>query len=81
MRNSDIVRTKTICSMLTIALVRLYITQMSEVKWNKEAFNQLVMKPDKKDLVEALVSIQIAGIKSTDYISGKGNGLIALLHG
>jgi hypothetical protein len=61
--------------------VNLNISQMSPIKWNKQAFDRLVLKREKKDLIKALVVIQIAGNKSTDYISGKGNGLIVLLHG
>jgi hypothetical protein len=61
--------------------VNLYVSQMSPIKWNKQAFERLVLKREKKDLIKALVVIQIAGNKSTDFISGKGNGLIVLLHG
>ena len=36
---------------------------------------------DTKHLVEALISNQVKAEMSTDLISGKGNGLIILLHG
>ncbi|KAF2868400.1 P-loop containing nucleoside triphosphate hydrolase protein [Massariosphaeria phaeospora] len=49
--------------------------------WNKKAFDTLVLDFETKELVEALVSKQIASQKSTDLIAGKGNGLIMLLHG
>ena len=54
---------------------------ISEVSWNKEAFKSLVVDRKTKELIQALVSNQLAAEKSTDLISGKGNGLILLLHG
>ncbi len=36
---------------------------------------------DTKNLVEALISNQVKAEMATDLISGKGNGLIMLLHG
>ncbi|MCJ1385305.1 hypothetical protein MMC17_008427 [Xylographa soralifera] len=52
-----------------------------DVKWNREAFQTLVIDPKARDLIRALVSNQLATEKSTDLIAGKGNGLIMLLHG
>jgi len=49
--------------------------------WNKEAFKSLVLDRKTKGLIEALISNQLEAEKSTDLISGKGNGLILLLHG
>jgi SpoVK/Ycf46/Vps4 family AAA+-type ATPase len=54
---------------------------MSEITWNKQAFKDLVVGEETKVLVQALVTNQLAAEKSTDSISGKGNGLIILLHG
>ncbi|KAF5878921.1 putative aaa family atpase protein [Botrytis fragariae] len=51
------------------------------VVWDKKAFKKLVLAQKTKDLIEALIVNQIAAEKSTDLISGKGNGLIILLHG
>jgi hypothetical protein len=51
------------------------------VTWNKEAFESLVVDDETKELIQALVTNQIAAERSTDLISGKGNGLIILLHG
>lgn len=59
----------------------LEVDRISEVKWNVEAFENLVINPKAKDLIRALVSNQLAGEKATDLIAGKGNGLILLLHG
>lgn len=49
--------------------------------WDKKAFKKLVLRQETKDLIEALIVNQIAAERSTDLISGKGNGLILLLHG
>ncbi|KAK3312174.1 hypothetical protein B0H66DRAFT_570194 [Apodospora peruviana] len=57
------------------------VDQIREVDWNKKAFENLVIDNDTKHLVKALISNQIKAEKGTDLISGKGNGLIILLHG
>jgi hypothetical protein len=65
--------------------VDLAVDRIHDVKWNKKAFEKAfedhVVDEDTKHLVEALVSKQIEAEGSTDLISGKGNGLIILLHG
>ncbi|KAH8625779.1 hypothetical protein IG631_19658 [Alternaria alternata] len=55
-----------------------------DIKWNKEVFeNQLVLQEGKKELVKALVSVHIEKDSTigTDFMDGKGEGLIILLHG
>lgn len=64
-----------------LLLVDIEVDRIQEVKWNKKAFENLVVDEDTKHLVEALISNQIKAEMSTDLISGKGNGLILLLHG
>lgn len=59
----------------------LVADRVSDVKWNKEAFQKVVVERQAKDLIRALVSNQLAAEVSTDLIAGKGNGLILLLHG
>ena len=54
---------------------------MSDVVWNKTAFDRLVLKTRTKDMIQALVSVHISMSGTTDIIDGKGNGLIILLHG
>ena len=49
--------------------------------WNKKAFESLVVENETKELIQALVTNQLKAEQSTDLISGKGNGLIILLHG
>ncbi|KAH0565969.1 hypothetical protein GP486_000637 [Trichoglossum hirsutum] len=60
------------------ALLAEYITPIS---WNKMAFDRLVLKPEAKELIQALVIVHISSKQSADMIEGKGNGLIILLHG
>ena len=59
----------------------LFVNRITEVVWNKQAFKDLVAEPETKELVQALVMKQINAKKSTDFVAGKGNGLIMLLHG
>jgi hypothetical protein len=59
----------------------LEVYQIGDVVWNTEAFEGLVLDKKTKRLIQALVSNQIEAEKGTDLISGKGNGLILLLHG
>ncbi|KAF2673829.1 P-loop containing nucleoside triphosphate hydrolase protein [Microthyrium microscopicum] len=61
--------------------VDMEVDRICEVVWNKLAFEHLVVEAGTKDLVQALVTNQIAAEKSTDLISNKGNGLVMLLHG
>jgi Cdc6-like AAA superfamily ATPase len=59
----------------------LWVDSIKDVKWNKTAFEDLVAEPDTKELVKAVIMNHIDTKKSTDFVSGKGNGLIMLLHG
>lgn len=59
----------------------LQADKIGEVVWNDEAFESLVLKQQTKNLIQALTSNQIEAEQATDLISGKGNGLILLLHG
>jgi hypothetical protein len=72
------------------SLVSLYVNRIEPVKWNKEAFERLVLPPRTKELLKALLvhngskgSEQRGfwGGKRQDLIAGKGTGLIVLLHG
>ncbi|RDW58185.1 hypothetical protein BP6252_13596 [Coleophoma cylindrospora] len=59
----------------------LQVDRIREVVWNKDAFKSLVLDQKTKDLIEALIRNQLEAEEATDLISGKGNGLILLLHG
>ncbi|RAH40814.1 P-loop containing nucleoside triphosphate hydrolase protein [Aspergillus brunneoviolaceus CBS 621.78] len=61
--------------------IDLEVEHISDVRWNTQAFENLVTEEQTKDLLEALVRNQLSIETSTDLISGKGNGLIILLHG
>ncbi|KAH0565265.1 hypothetical protein GP486_001346 [Trichoglossum hirsutum] len=61
--------------------VDLEVDHIKDVTWNKSAFKNLVVDEETKELVQALVTNQLAAEKGTDLIGGKGNGLIILLHG
>ena len=61
--------------------MNLLVANAAEVNWNDEAFDTLVVDDETKELIMALVTNKIEISKSTDLISGKGNGLIVLLHG
>lgn len=59
----------------------LKMSGVTDVVWNKRAFDSLVAEPETKEFVQALVTNQLAANKSTDLISGKGSSLVILLHG
>ncbi|TVY59635.1 hypothetical protein LSUE1_G008802 [Lachnellula suecica] len=60
---------------------QLQVDNTSPVDWDTRAFESLVVDPTSKLLIQALVTNQVAAEKGTDVMSGKGNGLIVLLHG
>ncbi|KAL8741987.1 MAG: hypothetical protein Q9190_005468 [Brigantiaea leucoxantha] len=71
--------------------IHIFVDSIHPVTWNKKAYERLVLPPRTKDLVRALATVRtsqrgvkqglgVAG-KRTDITSGKGNGLIMLLHG
>ena len=59
----------------------LEVDQIRDVTWNKQSFDHLVIEPETKTLIRALITNQIAREQGTDIIESKGNGLIILLHG
>ncbi|KAF8859308.1 hypothetical protein BDZ45DRAFT_742549 [Acephala macrosclerotiorum] len=61
--------------------VQVSVELISNVQWNKEAFDRLVMNPRKKELAKALVMIHNTTDQSADIMEGKGNRLIVLLPG
>lgn len=54
---------------------------MTDVVWNTEAFEFLVIDSETKLLIQAVVTNRIHTSENTDLIQGKGNGLFILLHG
>ncbi|KAJ5889029.1 ATPase AAA-type core [Penicillium taxi] len=59
------------------------ISGVSEIKWDTEAFDSLVLPANQKSIVKALVESHSfhAAENIDDVIQGKGKGLVAVLHG
>jgi predicted ATPase with chaperone activity len=67
---------------LTCDVVSLDVDSIGPIEWNKKAFDRLVLDKGNKEMIYALVDIHTSqNAKMDDIISGKGNGLILLLHG
>ncbi|KAK0612921.1 P-loop containing nucleoside triphosphate hydrolase protein [Bombardia bombarda] len=60
---------------------KLLVEHIRPTNWNKTAFDRLVLDPDKKSLITAMVTEHVVSDTSADIIEGKGNGLIILLYG
>ncbi|KAF2169420.1 hypothetical protein M409DRAFT_20639 [Zasmidium cellare ATCC 36951] len=65
--------------------VNLRVDDIKPVVWNKQAFKDLVIADDDdgdtKQLIRALVQNKIQSDEGIDFVDGKGNGLVLLLHG
>ncbi len=64
----------------------LHVEYVTDVESQKDDYSKyLVLEPKVKNDIEALckmhVQSKIAKVSSTDFIKGKGEGLIFLLHG
>jgi SpoVK/Ycf46/Vps4 family AAA+-type ATPase len=61
----------------------LLVEHFCKISWNQAVFkHRLVLEPRKKRLLKALVSIHLTKSRlQTDFLEGKGEGLIMLLHG
>ena len=59
------------------------IAGLKEIQWDEGAFDSLVIPHDQKDVVRALVESHSysASKNIDDVIQGKGQGLVAVLHG
>jgi len=68
-------------NMLIRGIGYLFVENIQPITWNKDAFKRLVLHPDKKSLITAMVKEHVLSDLSADVIEGKGNGLIVLLHG
>lgn len=65
-----------------LAIESLNVTQLKPVAFRKNAWDRLVLDPQYKDIVQAMVASYVdktAGLE--DLVAGKGAGLVALLHG
>lgn len=59
----------------------LKVEGIEKVVWNTRVFESLEIEQDSKDLIEALVRYKIERDEGIDSVSGKGSGLVVLLHG
>ncbi|KAL4792850.1 hypothetical protein BDV19DRAFT_245785 [Aspergillus venezuelensis] len=59
------------------------ISGVSDIDWNEDAFDSLVLPGNQKSIVKALVESHTfcAAQNIDDVIQGKGRGLVAVLHG
>jgi hypothetical protein len=56
-----------------------YVSGISEIKYREDAFDMLVMEPQRKRIIKSLV--QNHRRETADFIDQKGGGCIFLLHG
>ncbi|KAI8717521.1 AAA domain-containing protein [Fusarium sp. LHS14.1] len=63
--------------------LELSVSGIGEIKWNDKAWDSLVLEPQTKDLIKALVKSRKYHAANTidDVIQGKGKGLVTVLHG
>lgn len=59
------------------------VANVTEIRWNDQAWDSLVLEPATKDLIKALVTSRRNNSSKTidDVIQGKGKGLVTVLHG
>lgn len=58
------------------------VTQLKPVGFRKNAWNRLVLDEEYKDIVQAMVASYVGKTADLgDLVAGKGQGLVALLHG
>ncbi|KAL2884654.1 aaa family atpase [Ceratocystis lukuohia] len=59
------------------------VSKISEIQWNANAYESLVLAPKTKSIIKALVESHKynAADSIDDVILGKGKGLVAVLHG
>jgi len=60
---------------------RFQVDYISEIDWNKNAFDSLFIKEEQKVLLQALVSSHVFPENARDQALQKGKGLAILLHG
>lgn len=69
---------------MTKSIDTLLVDHIRDIEWNSGVFeNQLVLTEAKKELIKALVTVHIDDSRTTkaDFMDGKGEGLVILLHG
>ncbi|KAH7040780.1 P-loop containing nucleoside triphosphate hydrolase protein [Microdochium trichocladiopsis] len=62
--------------------LEFYVDQLSDIEWNDNCFDQLVLDEGTKKTVQALVSSHSRDRETfDDIVKGKGQGLVCVLHG
>jgi hypothetical protein len=62
--------------------LEFFVDTISDIIWNKNAFESLVLPEDQKELILSFAESQILyKQKFDDFVSGKGKGIIMLLSG
>ncbi|KAH7338390.1 P-loop containing nucleoside triphosphate hydrolase protein [Rhizoctonia solani] len=61
----------------------ILVTNLSEITFDELAFDQLVLKPEYKKMIKALVETHSGSgdVLAKDLVSGKGGGMVMVLHG
>ncbi|KAF8911924.1 P-loop containing nucleoside triphosphate hydrolase protein [Mucidula mucida] len=57
------------------------VEKITDVDWNNDAFANLVLPTDRKDLLQSLVEAHHRELGFDDFIKGKGHGLVINLFG
>ncbi|KAI1194559.1 P-loop containing nucleoside triphosphate hydrolase protein [Nemania serpens] len=62
--------------------LEFFVDNVSPIVWNQQCFDDLVLDPNTKKTVQALVSMHAKERESMDdIVTGKGQGLVCVLHG
>ncbi|KAK7991568.1 hypothetical protein PG988_000362 [Apiospora saccharicola] len=66
--------------------LEFFVDEISEIEWNTDCFDQLVLDPTSKESIQALVSNhaeerQQGRVAFDDIVKGKGQGLVFVLSG
>lgn len=61
----------------------ILVTQLSEIVFDELAFDQLVLKPEYKKMIKALIETHAGDSEelAKDLVTGKGGGMVMVLHG
>ena len=66
---------------LPTCLVRFNVQKIADISWNDDAFPNLVMDNQRKDLLHSLIEAHDEKTGLNDFILGKGHGLVISLYG
>jgi len=68
-------------SLMTKSWYNLNVSHVKDIEFDTDAFDRLVLRQEKKDLIRSLVKPKRDSKGFDDLIRGKGKGIIFLLHG